>query len=109
LGRAAQLADVPVVTSDNPRSEPPDQIAAEILRGCSPEGPQPIVELDRARAIRLAIRLAQPGDSVLIAGKGHEAEQIFRTHRIVFDDRREARQAILENLAEQSASRRIGA
>ncbi len=109
LGRAAQFADVPIVTSDNPRSEPPDQIVAEILQGCSPEGAQPLVELDRARAIRLAVRLAQPGDSVLIAGKGHEAEQIFRNHRIVFDDRREARHAILEHLADDITSRRIGA
>lgn len=109
LGRAAQLADLPIVTSDNPRSEPPDLIAADILAGFDASGPQPLVELDRVRAIRLAVRLARPGDSVLIAGKGHENEQIFRDRRIPFDDRREARQALIDHLADDLSHRRIGA
>jgi UDP-N-acetylmuramoyl-L-alanyl-D-glutamate--2,6-diaminopimelate ligase len=109
LGRASQLADLPIVTSDNPRSEPPERIAADLLDGFDPSGPQPVVELDRARAIRRAMRLARPGDSVLIAGKGHENEQIFHDRRIPFDDRREARQALLELLAEHLTHRRIGA
>ncbi len=109
LGRASQLADVPIVTSDNPRSENPSQIAADILAGFSADDPRPIVELDRVRAIRRAIRSAQPGDSVLIAGKGHENEQIFRDYRIAFDDRREARQALIELLAQPSVNQRRGA
>jgi UDP-N-acetylmuramoyl-L-alanyl-D-glutamate--2,6-diaminopimelate ligase len=99
LGRASQLADVPIVTSDNPRSEPPASIAADIVAGFVPVGPPPVVEVDRQTAIRHAIQLARPGDSVLIAGKGHECEQIFRQHRVPFDDRQEARKAIMENLA----------
>lgn len=109
LGRAAQLADVPIVTSDNPRSEDPSRIADDILAGFVPEGSQPIIELDRVLAIRHAIRLARPGDSVLIAGKGHENEQIFRDCRIPFDDRHEARQALAEMLAQQSLIHRRGA
>jgi UDP-N-acetylmuramoyl-L-alanyl-D-glutamate--2,6-diaminopimelate ligase len=96
LGKASQLADVPIVTSDNPRTEIPSRIAEDIVAGFSVSGPPPRVELDRAAAIRLALRLARPGDSVLIAGKGHENEQIFRDHRIPFDDRRIARQALFE-------------
>lgn len=109
LGRAAQFADLPIVTSDNPRSEDPERIAADIVQGFDPAGSQPLVELDRVQAIRRAIGKAQPGDSVLIAGKGHESEQIFRDRRIAFDDRREARQALIELLSESSASLRIGA
>lgn len=109
LGRAAQLADLSIVTSDNPRSEEPDRIAADILQGFDPCGPQPIVELDRVQAIRQAIFQARPGDSVLIAGKGHENEQIFRAHRLPFDDRREARLALIERLSEHQTPLRIGA
>jgi len=109
LGRAAQLADLPIVTSDNPRSEPPEHIAQEIVAGFASDGPSPIVELDRAAAIRHAIGMARLGDSVLIAGKGHENEQIFRNHRIAFDDRQEARRAIMEHRGKLSTFRRIGA
>lgn len=109
LGRASQLADLPIVTSDNPRSEDPGRIAADIVQGFLPTGPQPTVELDRALAIRRALRAARPGDSVLIAGKGHENEQIFREHCVPFDDRKEARQALIELLTPNSSSVRIGA
>ena len=109
LGRAAQMADLPIITSDNPRSEAPEQIAAEIAAGFLSSGPQPQFELDRAQAIRRAIQQARPGDSVLIAGKGHENEQIFRDHCIPFDDRREARQALLECLSVALSDQRIGA
>lgn len=109
LGNAAQLADVPIITSDNPRSEDPDRIAADILQGFPSQAPPPLIELDRRQAIRRAIATAQPGDSVLIAGKGHENEQIFHDERIAFDDRRESRQAILERLAMTTASLRVGA
>jgi len=90
---AADLADIPVVTSDNPRTENPDQILADILEGI-PETANPIVVGDRAAAIRQAILEAQPGDGVLIAGKGHEDYQILGTEKVHFDDREQARAAL---------------
>jgi UDP-N-acetylmuramoyl-L-alanyl-D-glutamate--2,6-diaminopimelate ligase len=96
MGRLAQeLADIAVVTSDNPRSEDPAAIIDEILAGCRGEGSAGIVvEPDRARAIRVAIDMAQPSDLVLIAGKGHETCQITAGGRIDFDDREHARAAL---------------
>jgi len=90
---AAELADVPVVTSDNPRTENPEQILQDIMAGI-PESAQPIVIGDRAEAIRKAILEAKPGDGVLIAGKGHEDYQILGTEKIHFDDREQARLAL---------------
>jgi len=96
LGRAASEADLPVVTSDNPRSEAPESIVADILGGFTGRR-QPYVEIDRERAIRWAIQHAGPSDTVLIAGKGHETEQIIGSQRLHFDDREVAR-ACLEDL-----------
>jgi UDP-N-acetylmuramoyl-L-alanyl-D-glutamate--2,6-diaminopimelate ligase len=80
-----QHADVVWVTSDNPRSEPPQQIAAEILTGF--EGRIPVhVELDRARAIAAAVAEAGSGDVVLVAGKGHEDYQEIGGRRLPFSD-----------------------
>ncbi|MEL6787474.1 MAG: cyanophycin synthetase, partial [Cyanobacteria bacterium J06607_15] len=90
---AAQLADVAVVTSDNPRTENPEQILKDVVAGI-PEGVEPIVIADRAKAIATAIKHAQPGDGVLIAGKGHEDYQILGTEKIHFDDREQARTAL---------------
>jgi UDP-N-acetylmuramoyl-L-alanyl-D-glutamate--2,6-diaminopimelate ligase len=87
LGRAAAEADLPVVTSDNPRSEPPEAIISDILAGFAGTRRQPYIEIDRERAIRWAIQHAGPGDCVLIAGKGHETEQIVGSERRHFDDR----------------------
>ncbi len=92
---AAQLADVVVVTSDNPRTEDPERILHDILAGIPPEV-QPNVICDRATAIRTAILQAQPGDGVLIAGKGHEDYQILGTEKIHFDDREQAQVALSE-------------
>lgn len=92
MGRAAVAADIQIVTSDNPRSEPPQRIIADILAGM-PAG-EPLVEPDRALAIRLAVDLAQPGDCVLIAGKGHEREQIIGSERLPFDDCQVVRTAL---------------
>lgn len=93
---ASELADLCVVTSDNPRYEPPEAIIEEILQGVTRrEGV--LVEQDRRRAIALAIEMAQPGDVVVIAGKGHETVQIIGDQRIPFDDRIVARE-ILEGL-----------
>ncbi|MGE5191860.1 MAG: Mur ligase family protein, partial [Deltaproteobacteria bacterium] len=91
LGRAAAEADLPVVTSDNPRSEDPQAIINDILGGFAGAKRQPCVEPDRERAIRWAIQHAGPADTVLIAGKGHETEQIIGAERLHFDDREVAR------------------
>lgn len=93
MGRiAATWADQVIVTSDNPRTEDPQRILQDILAGI-PESPW-AVEVDRRQAIRLAILAAQPGDTVVIAGKGHEDYQILGTEKIHFDDREEARAAL---------------
>ena len=94
---AAELADIAVVTSDNPRTENPEQILLDILAGI-PSTIKPIVISDRAAAINEAILLAQPGDGVLIAGKGHEDYQILGTEKIHFDDREQARSALNQRL-----------
>jgi len=96
MGRiAADLSDLVVVTSDNPRSEPPDEIIDEILAGVPPAAASRVDrEVDRERAIHRAIAAAEPGDLVLIAGKGHETYQLFADHQIHFDDREVARAAI---------------
>lgn len=94
MGRiAAQLADWPVVTSDNPRTEAPEAIVNDILAGI-PASVSHTVEVDRHRAIRRAILEARPGDCVVLAGKGHEDYQILGTTKIHFDDREEARAAL---------------
>jgi UDP-N-acetylmuramoyl-L-alanyl-D-glutamate--2,6-diaminopimelate ligase len=87
----ARLADLAVVTSDNPRGEDPLAIVEEILAGA---GPAAEVEPDRARAIRGAIERAVAGDVVVIAGKGHELGQEIAGTVIPFDDREVARDAI---------------
>lgn len=90
---ASQLADVAVVTSDNPRTENPERILQDVVAGI-PDTIEPIIIGDRARAIATAIKDAQPGDGVLIAGKGHEDYQILGTEKIHFDDREQARIAL---------------
>lgn len=95
---AARLADMVVITSDNPRSEDPAAICSEIAEGVRRIGSPArwTVEPDRREAIRAAIAAAQPGDTVLIAGKGHETYQEAQGVRIHFDDREEARAALKE-------------
>lgn len=83
---AGRGSDFVVATSDNPRSEEPEAILAEIEPGLKETGVQYTVEPDRAAAIRLALGNAQPGDVVLLAGKGHEKEQILNGQTIPFDD-----------------------
>jgi UDP-N-acetylmuramoyl-L-alanyl-D-glutamate--2,6-diaminopimelate ligase len=92
MGRAgAALSDLAIVTSDNPRSEDPEAIIAEVLGGVE-NGANVEVEPDRRAAIALALRRAQPGDTVVIAGKGHEQGQEFEDGRkLPFDDREVAR------------------
>ncbi|MGF1489015.1 MAG: UDP-N-acetylmuramoyl-L-alanyl-D-glutamate--2,6-diaminopimelate ligase [Prochloraceae cyanobacterium] len=100
MGQAvAKLADVVVVTSDNPRTEDPQRILDDILEGI-PETVKPIVEIDRAAAINKAIQSARSGDGVIIAGKGHEDYQILGTEKIHFDDREVARDALGKRLSQ---------
>jgi UDP-N-acetylmuramoyl-L-alanyl-D-glutamate--2,6-diaminopimelate ligase len=107
MGEAAASADLPIVTSDNPRSEDPDDIIGEIVPGLEKSGLRRmsaakartgekgyLVEADRAAAIALAVSLAKPGDTVLIAGKGHERTQEQGGQKKPFDDLEEARKAL---------------
>lgn len=107
MGEAAAQADLPVVTSDNPRSEDPDDIIAEILPGLEKGGLRRmsaakartgekgyLVEADRRQAIATALSMAKEHDTVLIAGKGHEAYQEQDGQRTPFDDLEEARKAL---------------
>jgi UDP-N-acetylmuramoyl-L-alanyl-D-glutamate--2,6-diaminopimelate ligase len=89
-----RLASRSLVTNDNPRSEDPRAIADAILPGLRAHGAKFEVELDRALAIERAILAAEPGDVVLIAGKGHEPYQILGSVRRSFDDRDESRRAL---------------
>ena len=107
MGRiAVELSDWTIVTSDNPRSEDPRAIVAEILAGArerDPQGTRHVADVDRARAIARAVEIAEPGDIVLIAGKGHEPYQLIAGKRFDFDDRLVARAAVEKRLREQPA------
>jgi UDP-N-acetylmuramoyl-L-alanyl-D-glutamate--2,6-diaminopimelate ligase len=96
MGRAGGvLSDLAVVTSDNPRSEDPEAIVAEVAAGAREGEAELIVEVDRQAAIALALGRARPGDTVVIAGKGHEQGQEFEGGRkIPFDDREVAREEL---------------
>jgi UDP-N-acetylmuramoyl-L-alanyl-D-glutamate--2,6-diaminopimelate ligase len=91
---AARGADVVVVTSDNPRSEDPLAIIDAIVRGTAEGAAEVLVEPDRAAAIGAACALAQHGDTVVVAGKGHEQGQVFANVVVPFDDREVLRSAI---------------
>jgi UDP-N-acetylmuramoyl-L-alanyl-D-glutamate--2,6-diaminopimelate ligase len=106
---AARLGDLAIVTSDNPRTEDPRRIVDMIGTGVRRTGIEELsavelhraergfhVEVDRRTAIRRAVAAARAGDSVLIAGKGHEDYQILGTQKIHFDDREEARAAFAQ-------------
>jgi len=100
MGRiAAERSDFAILTSDNPRSEPPEAILAEIEAGVAAAGADAssyaVVE-DRRRAIQMAVEMAEPDDVVLIAGKGHETYQIVGGATLPFDDRVVAKEAILK-------------
>jgi UDP-N-acetylmuramoyl-L-alanyl-D-glutamate--2,6-diaminopimelate ligase len=83
-----RLADVPIVTSDNPRSEDPDAIIAQVMSGVRASGnPRALTIADRREAIAAALSVADDRSVVLVAGKGHETEQIFADRTVPFDDR----------------------
>ncbi len=90
---ASELSDHVFVTSDNPRTEKPREIIDEILRGVE-EGQRTVIE-DRREAIFAAVRYLEPGDALLIAGKGHEDYQIIGTTKIHFDDKEVVQEALL--------------
>lgn len=94
MGRAALAADYAVVTSDNPRTEDPNAIIEDIVAGMNEGKDHFEVVPDRHEAISRAIALAEPGDAVLIAGKGHEDYQIIGTEKHHFDDREVAAQEL---------------
>lgn len=96
MGRtAAELSDVTIVTSDNPRSEDPMAVIRDIESGLRGSGRPYIKAPDRREAIFRAVSEARPGDVVVIAGKGHETYQILRDRTIQFDDREVAREALV--------------
>ncbi len=87
MGKIAELADEIMVTSDNPRSEEPEKIIAEIVAGFTPgRTPAPMLEPARAKAILFAIKNAAKNDVVLLAGKGHEAYQEIKGKKLLFSD-----------------------
>ena len=94
MGEAvARLADVPIVTSDNPRSEDPQRIIDQVLEGVRRAGnPRALAIADRREAIAAALSMADEHSLVLIAGKGHEREQLFADRSVPFDDREVARE-----------------
>lgn len=89
---AAEASDVAILTSDNPRSEEPADILAQMKSGLEP-GQRAVSIIDRREAINTAVVTASPGDIILIAGKGHETYQIIGTQTLHFDDREEVRNA----------------
>jgi UDP-N-acetylmuramoyl-L-alanyl-D-glutamate--2,6-diaminopimelate ligase len=103
MAQAACSADSVVVTSDNPRSESPTKIIDEICHGfASRDHVQTCA--DRNLAIQLAVKMAQPGDVVIIAGRGHESIQQIGTRSISFDDRKVTRRILRELQASRSDS-----
>ena len=91
---AEKLADKVIVTSDNPRSEDPQQIITDILTGFQKVN-DVIVEPDRELAIKESFKLANANDIVLVAGKGHEDYQILADETIHFDDREKVREIFI--------------
>lgn len=97
---ARKNADVVVITSDNPRQEDPDAIISDVIAGFDKNFKDYLVQPDREEAIEEAIKMANTGDLVVIAGKGHEDYQIFKDRTIHFDDYEKARQ-VLDTLEEE--------
>lgn len=105
MGQAAAMADRVVLTSDNPRTESPTAIVRDIQQGFTSRR-QVDVEIDRHEAIRRALEYAQPGDAVVLAGKGHEQSQVVGTQSLHFDDRQVARELLqqMNQATDHSAS-----
>lgn len=102
MGRASLAADYAIVTNDNPRSENPNVIIGDILGGMQGAEDRYTVIPDRREAIRMAVQLAQSGDAILLAGKGHENYQIIGTEKLSFDDRLVAQEELEKRFAENA-------
>jgi UDP-N-acetylmuramoyl-L-alanyl-D-glutamate--2,6-diaminopimelate ligase len=107
MGRIAEIySDYVLITNDNPRSEDPALIAADIIRGM--KNPHACLTIaDRAQAIDMAIQQAKPADTVLIAGKGHENYQIFSQQTLSFSDEQQARLALQRRMVKQQSMNSI--
>jgi UDP-N-acetylmuramoyl-L-alanyl-D-glutamate--2,6-diaminopimelate ligase len=101
MAAAAATADFAIVTSDNPRSEDPRTIIQEILAGFRGDGSRPLAVVDREEAIERALELAEPGDTVILAGKGHEKVQIIGQEQLPFDDAAMCRQRLTRQVIEE--------
>jgi UDP-N-acetylmuramoyl-L-alanyl-D-glutamate--2,6-diaminopimelate ligase len=87
MGRAAgEASDLVYLTSDNPRSEEPEAILADVVPGLDATGVKYMLEPSREKAIRMALEEARAGDIVLLAGKGHEKTQVLKSGPVPFDD-----------------------
>jgi len=96
MGKVAEkLADFSIITSDNPRSEEPERIIADIERGFGFKGNYQII-IDRYQAIKSALKMAEPDDMIIIAGKGHETYQVYKDTVSPFEDREAVKQALRE-------------
>ena len=91
-----QVADLAILTQDNPRSEPPQRIVRDLLQGCRRPHEVEVIS-DRSEAIAYALSQAEAGDCVLIAGKGHETQQIVGSRALEHDDREVACRWLYEN------------
>jgi len=97
MGRiSGQIADFTIITSDNPRTEEPSAIVKEIENGIKETNGKYITIVDRREAIKYALRNAQPGDVIVLAGKGHETYQTFKDKTIHFDEREVVREVLQE-------------
>ncbi len=96
MGRImARLADIPIFTSDNPRSEDPEEILAEMYAGVDEKGKEKVLMIsNRKQAIRTAVQLSNEGDMILVAGKGHEKYQEIKGVKHLFDDMTELEEAL---------------
>ena len=95
MGAAAcKYADKIIVTSDNPRTEDPTKIIGDILKGTDKKRRDLFVEPDRRKAIALALKTAEPGDTVLLAGKGHEKYQLIGGEKLPLDERETVRKIL---------------
>ena len=108
MGKAALAADRAIVTSDNPRTEDPRAIIEDVVSGMGAGAGRFEVEPDRRRAIARAVALACPGDSVLIAGKGHEDYQLVGDRVLSFDDRVVAAEELERAFGSDAAGVRAG-
>ena len=98
---AVTHADRVILTSDNPRSEDPEEILDEMMAGVPEEKRSAVLRItDRKEAIRAAVQMASEGDVVLVAGKGHEKYQEIKGKRIEFDDKEVVQDALRENIQE---------